>query len=121
MKSPARVPRPQVPVVLMAPEGASGLTPLGEDDRPRAVSPGDAINAAAPAAARLRPRAASSPLRSSSLQRERVQLAAHLGLERVIDDLVLLHPGFAAEGFREDGRGVMVAITGEIANRHFRI
>src|SRR5262245_59529855 len=30
MKSPARVPSAQVPVVLMAPSGASVLTPLGE-------------------------------------------------------------------------------------------
>jgi len=31
-----------------------------------------------------------SPLRDAGLQRQRMQLAAHFGLERVIDDLVLL-------------------------------
>lgn len=37
-------------------------------------------------------------LRRSGLQGERVQFAAHFGLERFVDELVLLHAGLAAEG-----------------------
>ena len=33
----------------------------------------------------------------TGLQRESVQLAAHFAFERVIDDLVLLHPRLAAK------------------------
>ena len=36
-------------------------------------------------------------LGGAGLQGKRMQLAAHLGLERLIDDLVLLDPGFAAK------------------------
>ena len=46
-----------------------------------------------------------------------MQLAAHLALERIIDDLVLLHPGFAAKCLGQHGGGVVVAIAGEIADR----
>src|SRR4029453_6124562 len=62
-----------------------------------------------------------SLLRRAGLQRERVQLAAHFGLERLIDDLVLLHPRFAAERFGKHGGGVMVAVAGEVADGHLGI
>jgi hypothetical protein len=55
------------------------------------------------------------------LQRKRVQHAAHLALQRLIDDLVLLDAGFSAERFRDHGRGIMVAIAGKIANRHLGV
>src|SRR5204863_8325132 len=58
------------------------------------------------------------PLWRAGLQRQCVQLAAHLALERLIDDLVLGHPRLAAERLGDDGRGVVVAIAGEIADRH---
>ena len=35
-------------------------------------------------------------LRRAGLQRQRMELASHLGLERLIDDLVLLDARFAA-------------------------
>src|SRR5579871_872345 len=50
-----------------------------------------------------------------------MQLAAHLALKRVVDDLMLLHPRFAAEGFGNDRGRVMVAVTREVAYRHLRI
>src|ERR1700733_15148403 len=58
-----------------------------------------------------------SPLRDAGLQCQRMQLAAHFSLERVIDDLVLLDARFAAEGFGDDGRGIVIAVAGEIADR----
>jgi hypothetical protein len=38
-------------------------------------------------------------------------------LQRLVDDLVLLDAGFAAEGFRDHGGRIVVAIAGKIANR----
>ena len=55
------------------------------------------------------------------LQRQRVQHAAHLALQRLIDDLVLLHAGLAAEGLRDHGRGIVVAVAGEVTDRHLGI
>src|SRR5579871_5182361 len=56
-------------------------------------------------------------LRRPGLQRERMQLAAHLGLERLVNQLVLLDPGFAAEAFRDHRRRIMIAIACEVADR----
>src|SRR5262250_674912 len=63
----------------------------------------------------------SSPLRGAGLQRQRVQLGAHFGLKRLVDDLMLLHPRFAAKRFGEHGGGVMIAVAGEVADRHLGI
>src|SRR4051812_49851284 len=43
-----------------------------------------------------------------------MQFAAHAPAQRGIDELVLLHPALAAEGFGDDRRGVVVAIAGQI-------
>src|ERR1700733_5953409 len=50
-----------------------------------------------------------------------MELAAHFALERLVDDLVLLHPRLAAERLGNDGGGVMVAVAGEIADRHLGV
>src|SRR5208282_6863431 len=63
----------------------------------------------------------SSALRRAGLQRQRMQLAAHFALQRLIDDLVLPHSRLAAKGLGNDGRRVMVAVTGEIADRHLGV
>src|SRR4051812_30095884 len=47
-------------------------------------------------------------VRHAGLQRQGVQFAAHLTLQRLIDQLVLLHPGFAAERRRNHGRRIVV-------------
>src|SRR5260370_7433140 len=47
--------------------------------------------------------------------------AAHLALQRLIDDLVLLDAGFAAERLRDHGRRIMVAVAGEVADRHLGV
>src|SRR5688572_6303588 len=52
-----------------------------------------------------------SGLRHTGLQSERVQLAAHLGLERLVDDLMLLHPRLAAEAFGDDSGGIVVSVA----------
>jgi hypothetical protein len=57
----------------------------------------------------------------TSLQRKRMQFAAHLLFERLIDDLMLLDTGFAPESLGDDCRRVMVAVAGKIADRHFGI
>src|ERR1700719_3969291 len=62
-----------------------------------------------------------STLRRAGLQRQRMQLAAHFGLERLVHDLVLLNAGFAAKRFGDHSRGIMVAVAGEIADRHLGI
>ena len=43
-----------------------------------------------------------------------VQILAHLGLEGIVDDLVLLDPRLAAEYFRDHGCGIMIAVAGEV-------
>src|SRR4029077_13568719 len=53
----------------------------------------------------------------AGLQCQGMQLAAHLGLKRLVDDLVLLHPGLAAKRLGHHGGRVMVAVAGKIANR----
>src|SRR5580704_5165362 len=65
--------------------------------------------------------AACSGFRRAGLQRQRMQLAAHFGLERLVDDLVLLDSGFAAKRFGDHGCGIMVAVAGEIADRHLGV
>src|ERR1700682_2249150 len=60
-------------------------------------------------------------LRHAGLQRQRVKYAAHLALQRLIDDLVLLDAGFAAERLRDHGRRIVVAIAGQIADRHLGV
>ena len=42
-------------------------------------------------------------------------------LQRLIDQLVLLHAGFAAKALGDHGRGIMVAVAGEVADRHLRV
>src|SRR5712692_8162446 len=101
-KSPARAPRLQAPVGLMAPFGASVLTPSGEVDRAAAM-------------------ACASRFRNAGLQGERMQRAAHLAFQRVVDHLVLLHPRLAAKRGGDHGRRIMVTVAGEIADRHFRV
>src|ERR1700733_6430860 len=66
---------------------------------------------------RMRP-ARPSALGGTGLQSERMQLAAHFGLERFVDDLVLLNPGLTAKRFGDDGCRVMVAVAGEVADGH---
>ena len=58
----------------------------------------------------------SGPLRHGG-QFEGMQLAAHAAAQRPIDHLVLLDPGFAGEGRRNDRGGVMVAVAAQILDR----
>src|SRR5262249_32926130 len=94
-KSPARAPRLHGPVGAMAPDG----------DRIFARS-------------RLIMAARGSAFRQTGLQGQRVERATHLAFQRVVDELMLLHPRLAAKRFCDDRRRVMVAITGKIADRH---
>ena len=50
-----------------------------------------------------------------------MEFAAHFSLERLVDELVLLDTGLAAEAFGDNGRRVMIAVTGEIADRDLGI
>src|SRR5437763_15416878 len=59
--------------------------------------------------------------RHPGLQGQGVQRAAHLALKSLVNDLVLLNPGFAAEGFRDHGCGIMIAVAGQVADGHLRI
>src|SRR5262249_34381202 len=96
-KSPARAPSAHGRAARPRPAGASVFTPFGA--------------ASAIASAR----------RHAGLQRERVQDAAHLALERRIDQLMLLHARLAAEALGNDRRGVVVAVAGKIADRHLGV
>src|SRR5260370_11552239 len=60
-------------------------------------------------------------LRHPGLQRQRVKHPAHLATQRLIDDLVLLDAGFAAERLRDHGSRIVVAIAGQIADRHLGV
>src|ERR1700676_2196465 len=82
---------------------------MGRNSAPRSLSPA------------MSPLPAGLALRYPGLQRQRVQHPAHLALQRLVDDLVLLDPGFAAERLRNHGRGIVVAIAGQIADRHLGI
>src|SRR5882724_80454 len=57
-------------------------------------------------------------VRNPRLQRQRMERTAHLALQRFIYDLVLLHARLAAERGGDHGCGIMVAVAGEIADRH---
>src|SRR5215203_6844478 len=73
------------------------------------------------------PRGAQSGTRSRSgvgyprLQRQGVQLAAHLALKRLIDQLVLLDARFTLEGCRNHGCGIVIAVANEIADGHLGV
>ncbi|ACP25392.1 hypothetical protein NGR_c16270 [Sinorhizobium fredii NGR234] len=43
--------------------------------------------------------------------------AAHISFESVVDHLVLLHAGLATKRFGHDFGGIVVAVTGQIADR----
>src|ERR1051325_10034247 len=60
-------------------------------------------------------------VRNARLQSERVQFVAHSAAQGLVDHLVLLYPAFAAEGARDDMRGVMVAIAAQILDRDLRV
>src|SRR5262245_34403276 len=93
-KSPARVPRFHVPVVLMAPSGASVLTPWGEDDwaNTAVAAPINMV-----AATRAKPRMQAPPSCSLCLQSK---LPDHR------TPAVDLAPDKAAELLRRRGREV---------------
>ena len=55
-------------------------------------------------------------IRRFCLQRKGVQHRAHVGAEGGVDHLVLLDAGLAAESFGGHGRGVVVAVAGEVAD-----
>ena len=57
----------------------------------------------------------SSLLWSARLERERVQLAPHLLLERLVNDLVLLHARFSAKRLGKHGRRVVVPVARSIS------
>src|SRR6516164_10850296 len=50
-----------------------------------------------------------------------MELAAHLAFERLVDDLVLLHPRLAPKRLRHHRGGIVVTVTGEIADRHLGV
>jgi hypothetical protein len=50
-----------------------------------------------------------------------MQHAAHLALECLVNQLMLLNPGLALERCRDDGRRIVIAIAGKVTNRHLRI
>src|ERR1700691_3086971 len=62
-----------------------------------------------------------SALRRPGLQSERMQFAAHFALKRRIDDLMLLDAGFATKRFGDDGRRVVIAIAGKVADCYLGI
>ena len=56
-------------------------------------------------------------VRDAGLQGQRVQLAAHAAVQRVIDHLVLLNAGLALEAPETDMGRVMVAVAAQILDR----
>src|SRR5260370_25063398 len=62
-----------------------------------------------------------SVLGCAGLQRERVQLVAHPAAQRLIDQLMLLDPGLAAERPGNDLRGVVIAVAAQILDRDLRV
>src|SRR6202165_2193627 len=83
---------------------------------PSSASPAVVAAPICSAGAGPRPGAAPSPLRDPGLERQRVERAAHLPLQGLVDQLMLLHPRLAAEGFGDHGGGIMIAVAGEVAN-----
>src|SRR6185312_14737982 len=59
--------------------------------------------------------------RRAGLQSERMQHSAHLPLECLVDQLMLLHARLALERWRDDRRGIVVAVAREIPDRDLRI
>ena len=59
--------------------------------------------------------------RCAGLQRERVQRPAHVAFQRLVDHLVLLHAAFAAKALGHDLGGIVVAVAGEVADRHLGV
>ena len=59
--------------------------------------------------------------RRAGLQSERMQHAAHLPLECLIDQLMLLHALLVVERLSDDGRGILVAEARELPDRDLRI
>src|SRR5437763_2217171 len=59
--------------------------------------------------------------RQPSLHGKDVQRTPHLALQGVVNKLVLLNPRFAAKAFRQHGRGIMVAVAGEVPDRDLGI
>src|SRR5665213_939571 len=59
--------------------------------------------------------------RCARLQREGVQLIAHRSAKRLVDQLVLLNPGFAAEGGGDDMGRVMLPVATAILDRDARV
>ncbi|CCF19608.1 protein of unknown function [Pseudorhizobium banfieldiae] len=55
--------------------------------------------------------------RRRSLERKRMQRSTHVSLEGVVNHLVLLNAGLAAESFSDDFRRVMVTIARQIPDR----
>src|SRR5262249_6612784 len=55
------------------------------------------------------------------LQCKRMELASHFGLQGLVDELMLLHPGLATESLRKHRRRIVVAVAGKIADRHLGI
>src|SRR5687767_15908255 len=53
-------------------------------------------------------------------QLQGVQRAAHAAFQRGIDRLVLGHARLALEAVPDDVRGVVIAVAGEVGDRHFR-
>src|SRR5215813_4415597 len=54
-------------------------------------------------------------------QRQGVQDPPHAALQRLVDHLVLLHPGLAPEFLADDMGGVMVAIASKVSDDHLGI
>src|SRR5574339_1174899 len=54
-------------------------------------------------------------------ERQRVQRAAHVALQGVVDHLVLLHPCLARELLGHDAGGIMVAIPREVGDGHLGV
>jgi hypothetical protein len=63
----------------------------------------------------------SPSLRYRGFERERMEGAAHLALQRLVDHLVLLDPALAREGSGGDARAVVIAVSGEIQHNDLRI
>src|ERR1700686_1191207 len=57
----------------------------------------------------------------AGLQRERMQFGAHPAAQRLIHQLMLLDPGFAAERAGDDLRGIVVAVAAQILDRDLRV
>src|SRR5260370_41148980 len=64
--------------------------------------------------------AAGSALRRTGFQRQGMELSAHFALVRLIDNLVQLDAGLAAQLLCDDGIGVMVAVASQISCRTHR-